>query len=122
MKKNLKPTDVDAYIANAAREARQTLRKIREIIKSTIPEAKEGISYNVPFYKFHGVHVGFSAFKNHATFGIGADVLQSEVRTILKEQGYKTGKETIQIRYDQQVPTKALKQLLIAKVNNAKKG
>ena len=116
-----KPKDVDSYIANSHKEARPTLKELREIIKSTIPAAEEGISYNVPFYKFHGAHVGFSAFKNHATFGIGADVLQSKDRKMLKEKGYKTGKETIQIKYNQKVPTTAIKQLLKAKVNEAEK-
>ncbi len=63
-----KPKDVDSFIANAQTEARPILEELREIIKSTIPEADEGISYNVPFYKFDGVHVGFYAFKNHATY------------------------------------------------------
>lgn len=115
-----KPTEVDSYIANASREARPTLKELRKIIKSTVPEAEEGISYNVPFYKFHGVHVGFTAFKNHASFGIGADVLQSEDRKMLEEEGYKTGKETIQIRYNQEVPSSELEQLLKEKANNAK--
>lgn len=116
-----KPKDVDSYITNSPSRAHPILEELREIITSTIPEAEESISYNVPFYKFHGVHVGFSAFKNHATFGIGADVLQSENRKMLEEKGYKTGKETIQIRYDQEVPATALKQLLKAKVNKAKR-
>lgn len=116
-----KPKDVDSYIANAPSKARPTLEKLREIIKSTVPEAGEGISYNVPFYKFHGVHVGFSAFKNHATFGIGADVLQNKNREEIEEKGYKTGKETIQIRYDQKVPSDTIKQLLKEKVNKAQK-
>ncbi|MCW9708283.1 iron chaperone [Fodinibius salsisoli] len=116
-----KPKDVDSYIANSPSKAHSILEELREIIKSTVPEAEEGISYNVPFYKFHGVHVGFSAFKNHATFGIGADVLRSKNRKILEEKGYKTGKETIQIKYGQEVPTTTIEQLLRAKVNKAKK-
>lgn len=84
-----KPTDVDSYIANARPEARPILKELRKIIRTTIPEAEEGISYNVPFYTFHDTHVGFSAATNHATFGIGADTLQREDRKILEEKGYK---------------------------------
>lgn len=116
-----KPKDVDSYIANSREKARPILKELREIITSTVPEAEEGISYNVPFYKFHGVHVGFSAFKNHATFGIGTDVLQSKDRKMLEEKGYKTGRETIQIKYSQKVPNTTIEQLLKAKVNKAKK-
>lgn len=116
-----KPKDVDSYIANASNEARPTLEELREMIKSAVPEAEEMISYNVPFYEFHGTHVGFTAFKNHATFGIGADALRGEDREILEEKGYKTGKETIQIRYDQAVPTTEIRRLLDSKVEEAKK-
>lgn len=116
------PTDVDSYVADADEDARPTLEELREIIKSTVPEADEGISYNVPFYTFHDTHVGITAFKNHATFGIGADALRSEDREMLEEKGYKTGKETVQIRYDQAVPTSEITRLLEAKVEAAKKG
>ena len=116
---NLK--DVGSYIANADRDARPTLKELRKIIKSTIPEAEEGIKYNVPFYEFHGTHIGFSAYKNHASFGIGADVLQSEDRKMLEDKGYKTGKGTIQIKYDQEIPTSALKELLKTKIDKNNK-
>ena len=115
-----KPKDVDSYIASADAEARPTLEELREIINSTVPEAEEGISYNVPYYTFYGTHVGISAAKKHATFGIGADALQSEDRKLLEEKGYKTGKETIQIGYDQAVPTTEITRLLEEKAEKAK--
>ena len=40
-----KAKDVDSYIDNSGREARPRLKKIREMIKSTIPKAEEGISW-----------------------------------------------------------------------------
>lgn len=116
-----KPKDVDSYIDNAGENARRTLEELREIITSTVPEAEERIHYNVPFYEFHGTHVGFSAFENHATFGIGADALRTEDRKTLEENGYKTGTETIQIRYDRAVPATEIQRLLEAKVEEAKK-
>ena len=122
MNVNSKPKDVDSYIANSGREARPKLEEIRKIIKSTIPEAEEGISWNVPIYKYHGVLAGFAAYKNHVSFGFGADVLQSEDRKMLEEKGYKLGKGTMQIKFDQEVPTTAIKQILKAKtkMNEAK--
>ncbi|GAB7008802.1 iron chaperone [Halorubrum trueperi] len=114
-------TDVDSYISDADENARPTLEALRGMIKSAVPEAEEEIRYNVPFYTFHGTHVGIGAFENHATFGIGADALGSEDRKRLEEEGYKTGKETIQIGYNQAVPIAELTQLLEAKVEAARK-
>ena len=120
--KMYKAKDVDTYIASSDREARPILKEIREIIKSTIPEVKEKISWGVPFYRYHGELGGFAAYKNHVSFGCGGPVLQSEDREMLEEKGYKTGKKTIQIKFDQKVPTTAIKQILKAqaKINEAK--
>ena len=120
--KMYKAKDFDSYIANSGREARPKLKEIRKIIKSTIPKAEEGISWGVPFYKYHGVLAGFAAFKNHVSFGLCA-VLQSKDREMLEKKGYITGKKTIQIKFDQKVPTTAIKKILKAKakMNEAKR-
>ncbi len=117
------PKNVDSYIANSGSEARPILEELRKIIKSTIPKAEEGISYNVPIYNYHGILAGFAVYKNHVSFGFGADVLQNRDRKMLEEKGYKTGKGTMQIKFDQEVPTTAIKQILKAKakMNEAKR-
>jgi len=120
--RNYSAEDVDSYIASSGSEAHLTLEELRKLIKSTIPGVEEGISWGVPFYKYHGVLAGFAAFKNHVSFGFAA-VLQIEDRKILEEKGYKTGKKTIQIRFDQKVPTTMIQQILKtkARMNEAKK-
>jgi len=118
-----KPKDVDSYIANSDREARPKLKEIRKIIKSTIPKVEEGISWGVPFYRYHGALAGFATYKNHVSFGSGAVVLQSKDRKMLEEKGYITGGKTIQIKFDQKVPTTAIKQIIKAqaKMNEDKR-
>ena len=120
--KMYKAKDVDSYIANSGREARPKLKEIREIIKSTIPKVEEGISWGVPFYKYHGILAGFATFKNHVSFGFCV-MLQSKDREILEKKGYITGKKTIQIKFDQKVPTTTIKQILKtkAKMNETKR-
>ena len=119
--RNYKAKDVDEYIANSEPESRSTLKEIRKVIKSTIPKAEEGISWGVPFYKYHGLLAGFAVFKNHVSFGL-AFALQNDVRKMLEKKGYKTGSKTVQIRFDQKVPATAIKQILKtkAKMNEAK--
>jgi len=118
-----KPKDVDSYIANADREARPKLEELRKIVKSTVPRADETISWGVPIYKYHGVLAGFAAYKSHVSFGFVAAVLQNEDRKTFEEKGYITGKKTLQIKFDQKVPTTAIKQILRAhaKMNEAKR-
>ena len=113
-----KPENVDSYISNSANEAKPILKELREIIKSTVPEAEESINWNVPFYRYHGDLAGLAEYTKHVSFGLAA-VLQSGDRQILEEKGYKTGKKTIQIKFDQQVPATEIKQILKkqAKIN-----
>ena len=120
--KNYNAKNVDAYIASADRDARPKLKELQRIIKSTIPKAEEGIGWGVPIYKYHDVLAGFVALKNHVDFGL-VTLLQSKDREMLEEKGYITGKKTIQIKFDQKVPTTVIKQILKAKakMNEAKR-
>ncbi|VVB75765.1 Uncharacterised protein [Candidatus Tiddalikarchaeum anstoanum] len=111
--KNYLAKNVDEYIANAQKEAQPKLKELRAAIKSAVPKAEEGISWGVPFYKYHGVLAGFASFKNHVSFGFAA-LLQSENRKTLEKKGYITGKKIIQIKFDQKVPT-TIKQILKTK-------
>lgn len=112
--RNYLAENVDEYITNAPKEAQVKLNEIRALIKSTIPQAEESISWGVPFYKYHGLLAGFSTFKNHISFGL-AFVLDSKDREMLAEKGYITGKKIIQIKFDQKIPVAEIKQILTVK-------
>ena len=120
---NKKAEDVDASIKAQDPKARPILQKLREIIKKTVPEAKEGISYHVPLYKYYGELVGFSAFKHHASFGFGAGVLSAEDRRRLEVKGYTLGKMIMQIQFDQEVPVPEIEHIIRTKerMNREKK-
>ena len=81
-----KAKDVDSYIADSGREAGLKLKEIQKIIKSTIPKVEEGISWGVPFYKYHGILAGFAAFKNHVSFGFCDILIQSKEREMLEKK------------------------------------
>ena len=118
--KNYSAKNVDEYIAGAPEEARPKLREIRALIKSAVPKVEEKISWGVPFYRYHGALVGFATFKNHVSFGLGLAGLQNEDREMLEKKGYITGKKIIQIRFDQKLPTGAIKQILKAQAKTNK--
>lgn len=120
--RNYQAKTADDYIARAPAEAQPKLKEMRAVIKAAVPKADEGISWGVPFYKYQGLLAGFSAFQRHISFGFAA-ALQTADRKALEEQGYITGKKTVQIRFDQPVPTKVITQILQAqaKLNEAKR-
>ncbi len=112
--RNYNAKDVESYIASCESEARPALKELRRVIKSTIPKAEEGISWGIPFYKYHGFLAGFVAFNNHVSFGFTNLLLPAD-RTILEEKGYVTGKKTVQIQFSQKIPATDIKQILKAK-------
>jgi uncharacterized protein YdhG (YjbR/CyaY superfamily) len=108
------PPDVDAYIAAAPPEARPTLEELRSVIRSAVPGVEEGISWGVPFYRHHGALAGFAAYARHVSFGLAA-ALDAEDRRVLEDAGYRTGKKTVQIGFDQDVPAAAVSRMLAAR-------
>jgi uncharacterized protein len=113
---------VDAYISAAAEVARPHLETVRDAIQAAVPKSEGAIKWGKPYYAHHGMLAGFDALKNHISFEIWADELRSSDRKALEDKGYKTGKRSFQIRYDQRVPSALIKAMVraLAKENAAK--
>lgn len=111
--------DIDNYIAMAPKEVQAKLVQLRKIIKAVAPESSEGISYGMPYYKYHGMIAGFAAFKNHIGF-FGA--LPEEHKQEFKLKGYETAKGTVRFPLDKPLPVALIKKLVKARVieNKAK--
>src|SRR5687768_13877904 len=63
---NLKPQDVDEYLAAVPAEHRAALEELRATIKTAVPEAVEVISYGIPNFKYQGRPlVAIGDAKNH---------------------------------------------------------
>lgn len=117
---DIKPKTVDDYINLSPEVAREVMTKLKNMIEEAEPKAEGGISWNVPIYKYKGILAGFSLAKKHVSFGI--DSLTDEMRKTLEGKGFKTGKKTIQIKFDQNIPTEELISLIHeqAKLNESK--
>ena len=107
-----KAKSVNEYIANSDEKARLIMEEIRGIIKTTVPEAEERIAWNVPNYTLNGVLTGFALYSKHVSVGFSEGGLSDEERELFETNGYKTGKGTVQIKFDQKVPIKIIIQAL----------
>ena len=94
-------------------EARATLAKLRKTIKAAAPMASEGISYQMPMYKHHGMVVGFAAFKNHCSIFPGAAVMDAYKEEL---KPYDTSKGTIRFPVDKPLPATLVKKLVRARI------
>jgi len=93
--------NVDEYLASVPEEARATLVKLRRTIKAAAPMASEGISYQMPMYKHHGMVVGFAAFKDHCSIFPGSAVMDAYKEELSR---YDTSKGTIRFPADKPLP------------------
>ena len=102
--------------------ARVKLEQTRAVVKATVTNADETISWGVPFYKYQGLLIGFAMGNGYVSFGL-VFALQPEDAKELEANGYKTAKKTFRIRFDQKVPTAIIKRMLKsqAKMNELKK-
>ena len=105
--------NVDEYLAGVPEKARATLEKLRKTIKAAAPMASEGISYQMPMYKHHGMVVGFAAFKNHCSIFPGAAVMDAYKEEL---KPYDTSKGTIRFPVDKPLPATLLKKLVRARI------
>jgi uncharacterized protein YdhG (YjbR/CyaY superfamily) len=108
-----KPNDnegVNKYIANLPIEQQIALERVRQIIKNTVPDAVEFISYKMPAYHCHGMIGGFAAFKNHCSFFPWNAKTIEDFANELKD--FKTSAGTIQFTPEKPIPEALLQKIL----------
>jgi uncharacterized protein YdhG (YjbR/CyaY superfamily) len=105
--------NVDEYLARVPEEARATLVKLRQTIKAAAPMASEGISYQMPMYKHHGLVVGFAAFKDHCSIFPGSAVMDAYKEEL---KHYDTSKGTIRFPANKPLPATLVKKLVRARI------
>jgi uncharacterized protein YdhG (YjbR/CyaY superfamily) len=103
--------EIDAYLAALEEPKRSTLQQLRQTILQVVPEAEQGISYQVPAFRVEGkVIAGFAAFKNHLSYlphsGSVFPVLRDELAS------YKTSTGALQFPIDTSLPKPLVEQLI----------
>jgi len=110
-----KPATVDEYLAQVHEPARTTLQKVRAVIRSAVPpETTEGISYQVPTFKYKGGLIGFGAFPTHCSLFVLDPSVMDQFKTELAK--YETSKGTIRFAIDKPLPATFLKRLVKARI------
>ena len=106
--------DVIEYLARVPAESRAVLEKLRQTIKSTVPEAVEVISYQIPTFKYQDrMLVSYAAFQEHCSFFPGVGPIETH-RNELKS--YKTSKGTIRFPVDRPLPASLVKKLVKTRI------
>lgn len=104
---------IDAYISKFPSDIQTILLTLRKVIKETVPEATEKISYQMPSFFLNGVLVYFAAFKNHIGFyptASGITAFQEELAE------YKIGRGSVQFPITKPLPYDLIRRIVKFKV------
>ena len=108
--KKTKPESIDDYLARVPPESRAALEKLRQTIRSIVPEAVETISYEVPTFKLNGrMLVSFAAFSEHCSLFPGAGPIETHKNDL---KSFPTSKGTIRFTPDRPLSSALVKKLV----------
>ncbi len=103
-------TKIDNYLAEVHPPQRKELERIRKIIKQSVPDTEETISYGMPTLKYKSKNlIHFAVFKDHMSIFPGSHAIEV-VKPKLKD--YKISKGTVQFTLDNPLKEALLKELI----------
>jgi uncharacterized protein YdhG (YjbR/CyaY superfamily) len=106
---------VQMYLKSLPVDIRNTLEKVRKVIKTIVPKADEIIHYQLPAFKFNGMpFAAFGAFKNHCSYFTMSHAIMKELKEEINK--YHTSGVTIHFPPGKSLPAALIKKLVKAKL------
>ena len=104
-------SEVDDYLRSVSEENQPAVEKLRQTIRSVLPEAEEVISYGIPMFKQegHGV-VAYNSTKSGVTLQVMSGTLLDDHQEELAK--YKRAKGSVQFPSGQPLPVGLIKKLV----------
>lgn len=103
-------TSVDEYIGSFPEDVRTILEEARRTIRNAVPQAEEGISYQIPTITLDGRHlVSFAAWKRHISLypiPEGDEAFEREI------EPYRAARSTVRFPLRQPIPYHLMERLV----------
>jgi len=110
---------IDEYIGLQPEHQRESLGLIRQTIKTTVPEAIETISYQMPAFKYHGMLCYFAVFKDHYSLFVSPEIREAFSSELVS---YKTTKAAIHFPLNELLPVALIEEIIrFAAITNLEK-
>jgi uncharacterized protein YdhG (YjbR/CyaY superfamily) len=117
MQANEAPTmfvDHDAYIAEAPKELRPLLVRLRAQLARALPDAEEVIAYNMPGFRIgKSIIAGYAAFSKQCGLYLSASAIKAHSDDITSA-GLKSTKTGVTFSPSQPIPDGLVKKLALA--------
>lgn len=108
------PKDVDTYLSGIRPDFVPALQALRTLIRTTVPDADEVISYAIPSYRWHGPLVSLGAAAKHCAFyGMSPKVLERFADDLT---GFSTSPGTVRFTPDRPIPEAVIRAILAARM------
>lgn len=116
-------TVIDEYLQKVEPTKKEQLERIRKIAKQVVPDAQETISYGMPTLTYKGkAFLGFNSHKEHiGVYPYGGEEIE-KLRDKLTTLKYGFSSGAIRVPYDQPIPEKLLKDLIVLRTTRIDKG
>ena len=110
------PAAVDEYLAGLSPDRREVLEELRRLVKSTVPEVRERISYGTAvIFALDGDLVGFVAQPKHLSFFTMSPKLAKEMKAEIGKTHEVSG-ATIHFTAENPLPTPLVQKILAARL------
>lgn len=104
-----KAVTVDQYISTSEGDTRKRLVEIRDLVKKSLPNAEERISYAIPAFWDKGYIVYFAGYEKH----VSMYPVHNAKEVFGKElEQYLSGKATARFPVAEPLPTKLIKDII----------
>ena len=104
-----KPENIDEYIAGFPEETKEKLEQVRQLIRKTVPQSEEMISYGMPAFKLNGNLLWVGAFSKHIGFYpkvTGTEALKKELLN------YKGTKGSVHFPLNEPLPIELITEMV----------
>lgn len=114
-----KPTTIDEYLATVTGPRRTALARLRETIRSIVPDAEECISYSIPAFRVDGrIVAGFCARKTGCSyFPFSGSTLKTVAHFV---RDYDQTRSALHFTPDNPLPATLVRRLIKARIAEAR--
>ena len=110
----MKPTTVDEYIDSFPEIQKAKLSELRKIIKTALPDTHEDLKWGEAAIldKDGMILVIYAAYRQHMNLVATPSTKQALASQLVD---YKTGKGSVQLRYDSPLPVQLIKTIVLTR-------